>query len=612
MDRTGDRTRTGIRSSIGLALLTVVSACGGGGGTSGGADPTLSFAVTDSASDSVVSLTVTVTDMTLTRLGGAHVGILSTPATVDLASITDVSQLVSGGTVQAGTYIGGSITIDFTNSQCFLAGQTTAAAILDSAGNPLNGPVTLPIDFGQTPLLCPFNRHLLLEYDFDLNQSCVTDTVANTISIDPAFVMHVDPAAPKPLLLAGTVTSVDAGMHQFVGQIRTLGGTAITPVTVTVTNSTVYQIDGVSSTGATGLTALAGVPMPDVTWFEAFGTINPLTEQITASVVYAGHGTYNGGDDIVEGHILDRTGAPGTDATLTVIGHSNEANHTVFQFNQTFTVNTSFANTKVPKQGLDQPLDVDSLNVGQRVRLFGTVTGTTMDATAATNVARMQYTNVFGHSNVAVGAADTDMEMDLSTVDLRPETDYVWADAGTPPTDPRHFVAAIGNLGAGLGIGVATPVWARGFFPSISDTQQDFQATSLANLNFVPSLMFVRNRPAGLNVGVTASTGSITLQISGTAGAGEAAVVDTPFVGSSPLPTSPDPTILPVLSGPKLFVIRDKTLNTTTIYLLFTSFSNALAQKLGVGATLDQISAVGVYSSATNVITASLASAVVH
>jgi len=606
-----DRNRAGIRSSIGLALLTVISACGGGGGsTSGGADPTLSFAVTDAPQDDIDSFTMTITAMTLTKLGGTQVGILSTPATVDLASITDVSQLISGQTVPAGTYIGGSITIDFTNSKCFLNGQATAAAILDAAGNPLTGQVTLPMDFGQTPLLCPFNRHLLLEYDFDLNQSCTTDTTANTVTIDPAFVMHVDPAAPKPLLLMGTVTSVDAPMHRFVGQLRAVDGTAITPVTVTVTNTTVYQVDGVSATGATGLTALAGVPMPDVTWFEAFGTINPITEQIIASVVYAGHGTYNGGDDIVEGHIIDRSGAPGTDATLTVLGHSNEANHTVFQFNQTFTVSTSFANTKVVKTGLDETHDTDDVNVGQRIRLFGTVTGTTMDATAATNVARMQYTNVFGHS--AAAPALGDLEVDLSKVDLRPETDFVWADAGTPPTDPRHFVAAIGNLGNGLGIGVATPVWARGFFPAVSDTQQDFHATSLANLNLVPSVMFVRNRPAGLNVGATASAGSITLQISGTAGAGEVAIVDQPFVGSSPLPTAPDPTILPVPSGPTLFVLRDKTLNKTTFYLLFTSFSNALAQKLGVGATLDQISAVGVYSSATNVITASLASAVVH
>jgi hypothetical protein len=607
-----DRMHAGTRSAIGLALLTVFSACGGGGGgTSGGGNPSLSFAVTDSPSEDVQSFTVTVTDMTLTKLGGTQVGILSTPATVDLAALSDVSQVINGLTVPAGTYIGGSITIDFSTSQCFLNGQTTAAAIQDAAGNPLNGQVTLPLDFGQTPLLCPFNRHLLLEYDFDLNQSCVTDTVANTISIDPAFVMHVDPSSPKPLLLMGTVTSVDAGMNTFVGQLRTLGGTAITPVTVTVTNTTVYQIDGVSATGATGLTALAGVAMPDVTWFEALGAINPLTEEIIASVVYAGHGTYNGGDDIIEGHILDRTGAPGTDATLTVIGHSNEANHTVFQFDTTFTVNTSFANTKVLKQGIDAALQTDDLNVGQRVRLFGTVTGTTMDATAATSVARMQFTNVFGHA--ISPPASGDLEVDLSKVDLRPETAFTWADAGTPPTDPRHFHEAVGNLGNGLGIVAATPVWARGFFPSVSDTGPDFQATSLANLNQVPSLMFVRNRPGGLTVVATAQPASISLHITGTAGAGEVAVIDQPFVGSSPLATSPDPTILPIGgAAPRLYMISDKTLNKMTFYILFTSFSQALAQKLGVGATLDQISAVGVYDSSTNEITASLACAVVH
>jgi hypothetical protein len=205
-----------------------------------------------------------------------------------------------------------------------------------------------------------------------------------------------------------------------------------------------------------------------------------------------------------------------------------------------------------------------------------------------------------------------DLEIDLTKVDLRPQTDFVWADAGTPATDPAHFVEAVGNLGNGLGIAAATPVWARGFFPAVSDTQQDFQATSLANLNLVPSLMFVRNRPAGLTVDATALPGSITLQISGTAAAGEVAVIDQPFVGSSPLATSPDPAIVPAASGSHLFMIRDKTLDTTKFYLLFASFSHDLEQKLGVGATIDQISAVGVYSAGTNVIRASLASAVVH
>ena len=607
-----DRARAGFRIAAGLALFAFLHGCGGGGGgTSGGADPSLSFAVTDSASDDIASFTVEITDVQLTKLGGTVVGVLSTPTTVDLASLKDVSQIVAGKVIPAGTYVAAQITIDFTNAHCFLNGNTTEAAILDEAGNPLSGPVTLPISLVNHPLLCPFNRHKLLEYDFDLNQSCTTDTVGNTVSIDPAFVLHVDPTAPKPLLVVGTVTSVDSAMHTFLGQMRTLGGTALTPVTITCNNQTLFQIDGVPSTGFTGLANLATVPTPDVTWFEVLATINPVTQAILASVVYAGHGTYNGGDDIVEGHIVDRTGAPGTDATLTIKGHSNESNHTVFQFDQTFTVSTSFANTKIVRPLDNQTFDTDDLNVGQRVRIFGSVTGTNVDASTTSSVARMQFTSVFGHANAAPALGD--LEIDLTRVDLRPQADFTWADSGTPATDPAHFVAEVGNLGNGLGIAASTPVGASGFFPAVTDTQQDFQASVLANLNNVPSLLFVRNRPAGLVVDATALPGSVSLQISGVAVAGEAAVIDQPLVGSSALPTAPDPTILPAAgNGLKFYVIRDKTLDTTTVYTVFADFTAALEQKLGVGATIDQIAAVGVYASGNNSIAASLASAIVH
>src|SRR5262249_48666539 len=153
------------------------------------------------------------------------------------------------------------------------------------------------------------------------------------------------------------------------------------------------------------------------------------------------------------------------------------------------------------------------LNVGQRVRIFGAVTGTNVDASTTSSVARMQFTSVFGHANGAPAAGD--MEMNLTRVDLRPQADFTWADAGTPATDPAHFVAAVGNLGAGLNINAATPVWAVGFFPAVTDTQEDFQASALANLNQVPSLLFVRNRPNGLTVDATALPASISLQIAG-------------------------------------------------------------------------------------------------
>jgi hypothetical protein len=601
-----------VRAGLASALvgLTFFSGCamGAGGGGSGGADTSLTLAITDSASDDVASFTVDVTSVQLTKLGGAVVDLVSSPTTIDLATLTDTSQILSGGTVPPGTYLAATITLDFTNAQCMLVGQTTPATINDSAGNPLTGPVVLPIHFGSGPLRCPFNRHKLLEFDFDLNQSVLSDTVGNTVAVEPAFVMHVDPLAPKPLVAFGTLTSVDTATNTFVGDLKTLGGTTITSATFHVRTTTVYQIDGVPTQGSAGLTAFSAVPAS--TWIQCYGAIDPVSPNIEVAFLEAGTGTYNGGTDIVEGLITDRTGAAGTDPQLTVLGHSNNAGHTIFQFNTSFLVSASFANTKVVRLGGSTAYDGDDLNVGQRVRVFGTLAGTNMDATAATDVIREQPTWVLGHANGAPGA--TDLEIGLSRVDQRDQSLFTWASSGTPPTDPAHFNILVNNLGLGLNIVATTPVAARGFFPAIDDVNEDFQATALANLSLVPSLMLVRNRPAGQTVAVAATPTQITLTIAGAAPVpGECAIIDQPLIGSAPLPTNPVPKITDSTVGPRYYTIRDKQTGITTIYLLFADFSAAVDHLVSAGAIFDQVAAVGVYASTTNTIAAQLATVVV-
>jgi hypothetical protein len=600
-----------VRAGVASALfgLTFLAGCGAGGGSGGGgADPSVTFAITDSASQSVESFTVDVTDIQLTKLGGQVVDILANPATVDLASLTDTSQILSGGTVPAGTYLSATITLDFTNSQCLLVGQSTPATITDAAGNPLTGTLVLPIHFGTGRLICPFNRHKLLEFDFDLNQSVIADTVGNTVTVEPAFEMHVDPAAPKPLIAFGTLTSVDTAGGTFVAQLETLGGTPIASATFHPDTNTIYQIDGVPSQGSAGLTALSGVAAG--TWVQCYGSVDPLTPEFDVTFVESGVGTYNGGTDIVEGLITDRTGGVGTDPQLTVLGHSNDSTHTVFQFNTSFLVSASFANTKVVEFGVNQTFDCDDLNIGQRVRVFGTLAGTNMDATGARNVIRMQPTWVLGHANGA--PVPPDLQINLTRVDQRDQSVFNWSASGSTPPDPTHFNLLVNNLGTGLNITSTTPVAARGFFPAIDDGNEDFQATILSNLSLVPSLMLVRDRPAGFTVTVTASISQITLGITGTAGTGEYALIDQPLVGPQPLPSAPTPTIVASASGPRYYAIRDNSTGATNLYLVFSDFTFALDHLMTSGAVLDQISAVGVYTGASNTIAAQLAMVVVN
>ncbi|MFN0010001.1 MAG: DUF4382 domain-containing protein [Planctomycetota bacterium] len=602
------RTLRQLLFATSLAAASLLSACTEGGSGSGGADPTLTFAITDSASDDIESFTVEVTQIRLLKLGGALVDVLTTPATIDLATLTDASQILSVGNVPVGTYLSADITLDFTNAECMLVGQSTPATLLDVDGNPLTGTVVLPIHFGTDRLICPVNRHKLLEFDFDLNQSVTTDTVGNSATVEPAFVMHVDPAAPKPLLAVGTLVSVDTVASTFDMEIRTFGGTLLNTATFQSDATTLWHIDGVSSLGAAGLTSLAAAAPG--TWVQLAATHDPLLPLFDAIYVEAGAGTYNGGDDIVDGHIVDRVGGAGTDPILTVLGYSSNAAHTVFQFNTSFTVSASFPNTKVVRTAVDQAFDTDDLNVGQRVRIFGTLTGVTMDATSATSVVRMQITRVLGFATGApAGGVQT---IDIARVDLRPETDFNWPGGGPTPPDPNAFDIQVGALGTGLGIVATTPVEARGFFPAFDDAAEDFQAASLTNRATAPSLMLVRNRPAGMTVAVTANPTQIVVALSGVPTLGEFAVIDAGFVGVQNLPTSPAPGLIPSLTGPRFYVVRDKSLNTAKLFVTFAAFSAEVANLVALGADVAQVAGIGRYNSGTNQIEAQLASVVVE
>jgi hypothetical protein len=598
------------RWSVATALLAscFLPACGGGGGGNGGADPTLTFAITDAASDDVESFTVEVTQIELRKLGGAFVDVLTTPATVDLATLTEASQILSVGNVPPGTYLSANITLDFTNSSCTLVGQATPATILDVEGNPLTGAVVFPIDFGTNRLIAPINRHKLLEFDFDLNQSVTTDLVGNTATVEPAFVMHVDPVAPKPLLAVGTLVGVDTAAGSFDVEVRTLGGTLLATATFRSGSATLWHIDGVSSTGAPGLTSLDAAPVG--TWVQIAATIDPLRPGFDAVYVEAGVGTYNGGTDIVEGHIVDRMGGAGTDPILTVLGHSTDAAHTTIQLNTSFMVTTSFLDTQVLRTAVDQAFDSDDLNVGQRVRIYGSLVGTTMDATSASSVVRMQPTRVLGFASAAPTGGV--LNLDLARIDLRLDTAFNWPAGGTTPPDPDAFDIQVGSLGTDLGIGSGTPVEARGFFAAVDDATEDFVASSLTNRALAPSLMLVRNRPGGMTVTATATPAVIDVALAGMATVGEFAIIDAGFVGVQTLPTSPTPSIVPSLTGPRFYVLRDKGTGSVTLYFSFANFSAGVATKIGQGATVSQIAAIGRYTAMTNRIQAQLASVVVE
>jgi hypothetical protein len=166
----------------------------------------------------------------------------------------------------------------------------------------------------------------------------------------------------------------------------------------------------------------------------------------------------------------------------------------------------------------------------------------------------------------------------------------------------------VGTLGDGLNVTSGTNVEARGFLAPIDSGTQDFTANTLINLDVAPALIYVKNLPGGLTVDALISSGQIQLNISGTAVAGEKAVVDQGFVGVTSLP--PTSTYQPSLTG-GLYMIRDKTTGSVTAFNSFGGFASTLGLLVAHGATLKVFCALGPYDSGTNTMQTTLVSVVV-
>src|SRR6185369_2096987 len=285
-------------------------------------------------------------------------------------------------------------------------------------------------------------QHHLLELGLDLDRIAAYDAVANTVTVAPSLLWRVDHYSDgRAIISCGELEGMDA---RFGTAELALASPADEPLgarTVVFDVSTVFQVDGVPRTGAKGLEALAA--MPAGTWVVATGSIDPLRERVAASYVEAGSGTTYGGQDLVEGVIVARSGAAGSDAALTVLGKSRTAAG-AWQYATSFTVDVEFATTRVVREGDAGLFDADSLNVGQSIRAFGTLAGATLDAKGAGALVRELPTVLFGH--VKGGITDSKLTVDLARVGGEDPGAFTWSDGGPTPPDPSDFTLDVGSF----------------------------------------------------------------------------------------------------------------------------------------------------------------------
>jgi hypothetical protein len=554
----------------------------------------VTVSLTDAASLDLSMLWVDVTGVQLRKVTGEFVPVLAGPISVDLLSLSDQGRVLGLAAATAGQYTHVRLEFDLSQALAFAIGSAAPATLLDWDGNVLpTAPVAALVGVSPAGYQILGGKNRLLELEVDVDQSARVDAQTNTVYFEPRFVLRLDPADPAELLVAGRLervkgNAVDIGLEDELG-------TPLQTVRVLVDQDTVYQIDGVPLAGAAGRAALAA--LPDGTSIQARGSIRPKHPSIDATSIEAGAGTHGGGQDIVQGHVISRSGSPSP--VLTVYGTTSSAGQTVQASDVIATVHTDAGETRVVSPGSGVPLLLDDLNVGQRVQAFGTLSGTTLSADGPGGVLRLESTRVFGLA-LAPPSGGT-LTLDLERVDSLFETSFQWHEGGSTPLSPLAMIASTGSLADGLGIDAGTPVELRGRFSPLAEGLFDYSATAAANLEAEPALFLLQNRPpagapGGVTVVVTPVAGGIELAFLGAFAANEFALIDRGYLGSTPFAAA----AFQALGGTGSFLLHDRLTNQHAAFADFAGFAALLGFAAQGGAEVVFFGARGVFDEATS------------
>src|SRR6202034_841432 len=217
------------------------------------------------------SYIVEIDEIEFTRNDGLVVEPLSTPEQVDLAKLTNMTELLEAPAFPYGTYTSMTLILDYTSPQITIDvnGQVQTVEPLDTTGAAmLSSTVTVNFD-PQHPLVISPNQSTAFSIDIDLAAMNTVDTAANPIT-----------ATVQPFVTASVVPVAQTGSMRARGLV----------VVAQPSLGTYFNINGVVYVGKPGLQAMNS---PNVTNAPAvaYGTLDDLsgiTPTFNATSVYVG------------------------------------------------------------------------------------------------------------------------------------------------------------------------------------------------------------------------------------------------------------------------------------------------------------------------------------
>jgi hypothetical protein len=156
-----------------FALMGLFAACASGGDATGG-NGTVNVVLTDAARDELTQFEVDVRGIVFRKAGGALVSVMPSAQRIDFLQLESLAEMIAAQSLEAGFYDRITLTLDFTNARVLIAGQTTPAAVLEQAGNPITGDFDVAIDLttGSRTLVRANRGHLLVLDRYEAPRAC--------------------------------------------------------------------------------------------------------------------------------------------------------------------------------------------------------------------------------------------------------------------------------------------------------------------------------------------------------------------------------------------------------------------------------------------------------
>ena len=610
------------RAATLLAAL-VIAACSGGSGTTAvnapdtaSCDPTdpttfdecgvVYVGLTDADGD-FVNYTVDVVSLTLETADGRVIETLPNTTRINFTDYVEMSELLAAKAAPPGTYVAGSITLDYTNAEIFveLGDGTKEAVVKDSEGNDLEQ-ASFRIELSnRDQLRITKGRIGFLQLDFDLEAShqVFTDPTPAEAIADNFILAEVSPVDEKDIRVRGPLASVNVDEMFYVVAIRPFHDRNgdFGRARVFVTDDTEFEVDEDLFVGRDGLLALeaAGQGTPTV----AAGTLRVADREFTAHTVLAGSAVPGFTSDAVIGNVIAREGD-----FLTVRGATIIPMNLPAHFHDDVVVQVG-PDTKVFRDGHRRTdLTTDDISIGQRVTIRGEQATATTDASApqvlfdaTQGVVRMHVTHVAGIVNSWM-PGQTDIT--LQSIDRRRVEIFDFTGTAAEredDADPANYeIATFGMSLADFSEG--KPVVANGFPTAFGSAPPDFNGRTVIDFTEVRSAL-------GVGWGVEGTTAAFTgISDDGLLLNNQNPDIDQRhYIKQGPVlidltSLDSDTLIAPRESGRMLFSI--KTADSLRQYSAFADFREDLTDSLNNSASARSMYARGDYDTDTNIFTA--------